>query len=565
MDAPAAGASGDDDFADWVEPFLQAMANLASRLTSTAERDDVVQEALVRAWRRRSTYDPDRGSPKVWLLAIVADRARRHRGRRCRSTAALADGAAVEGGVDSGERIDLDRAVARLSGRQELAVSLHYFVGLTVAETAGVMGCAAGTVKSTLSDARSRLREMLMDLDQELRESGETWRATQPAAHMPDLGRLKAMAPNRSRRRLLVSAVALDGVAAAALVAVAMWPDRVPARRVQVATGPGSVKLPAVDRPPALPQPAGCPFNADDQPVFERRPAPGGTDRQMVPGAPTAVTICRFERPLVGPMISDRRPLTNAAVFADPQVAQALAAMANRARVAPTRQIATCKGLPPTTSHQLLFGYGDRTLLSVDVGRDSCVGVANGTLTAWMPDGLPGELDRLAPPPTKATVVPGTPGVIPNPSGLGSELKARFPALYGGIVGDGTSGTTTTFASVIAETKRDPQLEAYALAHGHGLSLRFVLCQHSYVELVRLRDRITREHDQLVAQGIELTMWGPDEIDNRVLVGLSRVTPKAVAALQARYGADLLIIVEEQPATAASGGPIKRTKPPRRP
>jgi RNA polymerase sigma factor (sigma-70 family) len=56
---------------------------------------------------------------------------------------------------------DLETAIGRLSGRQRLAVDCHYFVGLSVAETAAVMGCAEGTVKSTLNDARLRLRRLL--------------------------------------------------------------------------------------------------------------------------------------------------------------------------------------------------------------------------------------------------------------------------------------------------------------------------------------------------------------------------------------------------------------------
>ena len=42
---------------------------------------------------------------------------------------------------------------------------LHYFVGLTVDETAAVMDCSTGTVKSTLFDARTRLRALLGDDD----------------------------------------------------------------------------------------------------------------------------------------------------------------------------------------------------------------------------------------------------------------------------------------------------------------------------------------------------------------------------------------------------------------
>ena len=39
-------------FAEWVSPHLPVMASLAARLTSDSERDDVVQEALLRAWKK---------------------------------------------------------------------------------------------------------------------------------------------------------------------------------------------------------------------------------------------------------------------------------------------------------------------------------------------------------------------------------------------------------------------------------------------------------------------------------------------------------------------------------
>ncbi len=58
-------------------------------------------------------------------------------------------------------RIDLDRAVRRLPERQRHAIELYYFVGLRVDEVAVVMGCAEGTVKSTLSAARNNLRTIL--------------------------------------------------------------------------------------------------------------------------------------------------------------------------------------------------------------------------------------------------------------------------------------------------------------------------------------------------------------------------------------------------------------------
>jgi RNA polymerase sigma factor (sigma-70 family) len=140
---PLGGSRSSDDFAAWVAPSLQAMANLAARLVGNTDRDDLLQEALSRAWRRRETYKPERGSPKTWLLAIVADRARRARRRRVGPSVWSGQQRLVLNEVE----LDLERAVQGLPKRQRLAVELHYFAGLTTAETASVMSCAEGTVK----------------------------------------------------------------------------------------------------------------------------------------------------------------------------------------------------------------------------------------------------------------------------------------------------------------------------------------------------------------------------------------------------------------------------------
>jgi RNA polymerase sigma factor (sigma-70 family) len=149
-------SSTPERFGAWVAPHLRAMTLLAARLSSDAERDDVVQEALIRAWTKRGQFDPERGTPAAWLLTITADQARRARSRR-RPLLGLVPGQVRP--ID--DELDLADAIARLSGRQHLAVDCFYFVGLGVAETAAVMDCSEGTVKSTLSDARHRLRKLL--------------------------------------------------------------------------------------------------------------------------------------------------------------------------------------------------------------------------------------------------------------------------------------------------------------------------------------------------------------------------------------------------------------------
>jgi RNA polymerase sigma-70 factor (ECF subfamily) len=151
------------DFAQWVQPHLPVLSRYAARQVTPADRDDVVQEALIRAWQRWSTYDDSRGAPVAWLVGILADRCRRHRTRRPvdQLVELVEHGAAAPTSHD----VDLERAIEGLSRRQRQAVDLHYFVGLDVATVAAVMDCAPGTVKATLHQARARLRDLLGDDD----------------------------------------------------------------------------------------------------------------------------------------------------------------------------------------------------------------------------------------------------------------------------------------------------------------------------------------------------------------------------------------------------------------
>jgi RNA polymerase sigma factor (sigma-70 family) len=146
------------DFADRVQPHVLRMTRLARRLVAADSAEDVVQEALMRAWAKRHQFDPRRGSLSSWLLAITANQA--YKSRRRRSWGVMKHSIADQTQPPE-ERLDLQRSLQALPARQRLAVDCYYFAGLSVAETAAVMGCSAGTVKSTLSDARKTIRTMM--------------------------------------------------------------------------------------------------------------------------------------------------------------------------------------------------------------------------------------------------------------------------------------------------------------------------------------------------------------------------------------------------------------------
>lgn len=150
-----------DDFDDLVRPHLLSLRRLAAVSALGIDPDDVVQEALLRAWTKRASYRPERGSVRTWLLAVTADQARRLRQRRPGPTWSTADPAAETADPGSVPDLDLRRAVTALAPRQRRAVLLYYYVDLSIEDTAHLMGCASGTVKSTLADARARLADLL--------------------------------------------------------------------------------------------------------------------------------------------------------------------------------------------------------------------------------------------------------------------------------------------------------------------------------------------------------------------------------------------------------------------
>jgi RNA polymerase sigma factor (sigma-70 family) len=138
---------------------------------SAADAEEVVQDAFVKAYRARGRFRS--GAPfRPWLLAIVANEARNRRrasGRRALLSLQLAEERPSGGAAPSPEvallareqRAELLAAVDRLGEEQRAAVACRYFLGLSEAETAAVLGCRPGTVKSRLSRALARLEEEL--------------------------------------------------------------------------------------------------------------------------------------------------------------------------------------------------------------------------------------------------------------------------------------------------------------------------------------------------------------------------------------------------------------------
>jgi RNA polymerase sigma-70 factor (ECF subfamily) len=145
-------------FVACVEAQWEHLRRIAWRFSAPGEAEDALQSAIASAWRSWAHFDERKGTHASWLATITLNAARKS-WRGWHRHVPLSDLAIDD--ADSKTRIDLRRAIRRLPRRQAVAVELHYYVGLPVHEVAVVMGCAEGTVKSTLAKARGSLAEML--------------------------------------------------------------------------------------------------------------------------------------------------------------------------------------------------------------------------------------------------------------------------------------------------------------------------------------------------------------------------------------------------------------------
>lgn len=136
---------------------------LAYLLTGDAAlAEDLVQDAFVRvAGRLLHLRDP--GSFHAYLRTTIVNLVRSHFRRRAverRFLERQAEPTPVEPD-DPSDRERLRRALIALPIAQRTAVVLRYFEDLSEAQTADLMGCRPGAVKSLVSRAMSTLRTTL--------------------------------------------------------------------------------------------------------------------------------------------------------------------------------------------------------------------------------------------------------------------------------------------------------------------------------------------------------------------------------------------------------------------
>ena len=146
-------------------PHMRAFAHSLCR--NAVEADDLAQDALLRAWNNRASYQPGTNM-KAWTFMILRNQFYSDKRRSWRSTQLDPETAertlvAVSNPMATLELDEVRRALAMLPDDQREALIMIGAGGLSYEEVAEICGAAIGTIKSRVSRARDRLAALLED------------------------------------------------------------------------------------------------------------------------------------------------------------------------------------------------------------------------------------------------------------------------------------------------------------------------------------------------------------------------------------------------------------------
>ncbi|WP_076263967.1 SigE family RNA polymerase sigma factor [Intrasporangium flavum] len=152
------------EFDAFVEARSSALLRTAYLLThDRGLAEDLVQASLTKAWFAWARIET---RPEAYVRRIMVNTYSSWWRRRWNGEQATADLPESSGNQDPrrgesvrvDDRTDLWRALERLPKRQRAVVVLRFYEDLSEAETAEIMQCSVGTVKSQASRALAKLR-----------------------------------------------------------------------------------------------------------------------------------------------------------------------------------------------------------------------------------------------------------------------------------------------------------------------------------------------------------------------------------------------------------------------
>lgn len=163
-------AGNREAFEQLLDLYEDKVYSLVHRMIGAADAEDVAQDALIEICKAVASFRGD-SSLATWVHRVAVNVCLEHRRKRRPESVPLEEdilerepdpradpSEALERGEVKGS---VDAAIGSLSDLHRDVVILHELQGLTYAECAKALGCPVGTVKSRLSNAFVKLRELL--------------------------------------------------------------------------------------------------------------------------------------------------------------------------------------------------------------------------------------------------------------------------------------------------------------------------------------------------------------------------------------------------------------------
>jgi RNA polymerase sigma-70 factor (ECF subfamily) len=157
------------DFQAELTKLLPNLRAFARSLTRSADQaDDLVQEALMKAWRNWTQFAPD-SNLKAWMFTILRNAYLSERRKRKNEVQDVEGEFAAQLGVKAEQPghmdvLDFQAAFAQLLPEHKEALVLIGAEGFSYEEAALMCGCAVGTMKSRVNRARNKLA-LIMGLE----------------------------------------------------------------------------------------------------------------------------------------------------------------------------------------------------------------------------------------------------------------------------------------------------------------------------------------------------------------------------------------------------------------
>lgn len=159
-------AAVENDFKAQILAIIPNLRAFAMSLSGRSDQaDDLVQEALVKAWHKQTSFTPGTNF-NAWMFTILRNEFYSKMRKRGREVSDV-DGILTERMSTHPEQHgkldyqDFLVALKQLPEDQREAIILIGASGFSYEEAAEVCGCAVGTIKSRVSRARTRLGEIL--------------------------------------------------------------------------------------------------------------------------------------------------------------------------------------------------------------------------------------------------------------------------------------------------------------------------------------------------------------------------------------------------------------------